>query len=104
MVPTFAHPLGILISQRLRGYMVDPSPSREFVLDQDSHFVGDFVPGLWRESDAVAQAVPVHLLHSSMQLPYPLFLPWQVPALLILEEAIQREVASAEKVRLAVEA
>ena len=38
-------------------------PDRKLVLDQEAFLVGDVVPELRREADAVADGVPVHLLN-----------------------------------------
>ena len=48
-----------------------PVPDGKLVLDQDAFLVGDLVPQFRRETDAVAEAVPVHLLEAAVQLADP---------------------------------
>ena len=106
MIPSLADPFRIfrrqLADRQFLGH-VAAEPDRELVVDEDAHLVGDVVPGLRREADAIAQAIPVHVLDALVQQPDPILIPRQLAALAVLEEAVERDVAAAHEIRFAVE-
>ncbi len=92
MVPALAHPLCILAGQLILLQLRRPVrpiavPDRELVLDQDPQLVGNVIPLFGREADAVAQAVPVHVLDPLMEQPHPVRVPGTGLAFAVLEES-----------------
>jgi hypothetical protein len=110
MIPTLLHPGGVLGNDLGGGRILralvafaSKQPDGELVLDQDAHFIGDVVPELRREADAVAERVPAHFLDPLVEPANPVGAPGPVVAFRVLEEAVEGDIAAPQEVRLAIE-
>ncbi len=112
VIPVVAHPVLVLADHLVRvvgaGIALVPAgaagPDEELVLNQQADLVADVQPAIRHRADAEAEIVPVHLLGQlAEQLAHPGFVPGQVPAQRILEEAVQRDVRAAQVIDLAVQ-
>ena len=107
MVPSLPHPLRVLRDDLRRheffGRVAAAGPDGKFVLNQEAFLVGDVVPEFGRETDAIAERVPVHLAEFLVQATNPVGPPRQVAAQGVLEEAVDADVAAAHEVDFVVE-
>ena len=108
MVPPFAHPAAILLSQVLRRHpglqiRVAEPPDRIFILQQNSQAVTHLIPMLGRKSDTITDGIPVHLLETFVERPRPLMIPRQLAAFRILEETEDADIGPLHVIGLLVE-
>ena len=109
MIPPFAHPFGVFDRQVLRRNGFGPAvlgaaiPDWKLILNQDAFLIRNIVPKLGGESDAVSEAVPVHVLEPAMQIAHPIRIPGQIPPQLVFKEAVDAHIRPTQIINLAIE-